>query len=179
MALLCPLQALKRCGVDFIVAPYEADAQMAYLALNGLVAAVLTEDSDLLAYGCPRVSLPGLSPGCQALSQGTTAVSQSSAELACSLSHSADPEGRSDSRSQMRAARAAIIDEAGTKATIDSLPSSCPCASFLSTSNSSAQGLGLSSCWQAAAAAMLASLPSRQHCSEQGACAALTPTPLL
>lgn len=28
---------------------------MAYLALNGLVDAVLTEDSDLLCYGCPKV----------------------------------------------------------------------------------------------------------------------------
>jgi exonuclease-1 len=50
------LQALKRKGVEFIVAPYEADAQMAYLAINGLVDVVITEDSDLLTYGCPRVS---------------------------------------------------------------------------------------------------------------------------
>jgi hypothetical protein len=33
-------QALKAEGVEFIVAPYEADAQMAYLALNNLVHAV-------------------------------------------------------------------------------------------------------------------------------------------
>ena len=37
------------------MAPYEADAQMAYLAINGDVHAVITEDSDLLVYGCPRV----------------------------------------------------------------------------------------------------------------------------
>lgn len=42
-------------GTQFVVAPFEADAQCAYLALNGMVDAVLTEDSDLLAYGCPRV----------------------------------------------------------------------------------------------------------------------------
>ena len=36
----CLLQALKAEGVDFIVAPYEADAQMAYLALNAMVDAV-------------------------------------------------------------------------------------------------------------------------------------------
>ncbi len=78
ITLLSLLQALKRCGVEFIVAPYEADAQMAYLALNGLVAAVLTEDSDLLPYGCPRVSA---STGChvlcrdRGLTQGSTAVS--------------------------------------------------------------------------------------------------------
>ncbi|KAF5828650.1 hypothetical protein DUNSADRAFT_17288 [Dunaliella salina] len=39
----------------FIVAPYEADAQCAYLALTGRVDAVITDDSDLLCYGCPRV----------------------------------------------------------------------------------------------------------------------------
>lgn len=50
-------QALKSAEVEYIVAPYEADAQMAFLALNGQVHAVITEDSDLLAYGCPRVSL--------------------------------------------------------------------------------------------------------------------------
>ena len=49
------MQALKRRNIRFIVAPYEADAQMAYLALNGLADGVLTEDSDLLCYGCPTV----------------------------------------------------------------------------------------------------------------------------
>lgn len=48
-------KALKAAGVEFIVAPFEADAQMAYLAVNGLVHSVITEDSDLLPYGCPRV----------------------------------------------------------------------------------------------------------------------------
>lgn len=48
------LQELKVQGTSFIVAPYEADAQMAYLAKRGDVQLVLTEDSDLLAYGCPR-----------------------------------------------------------------------------------------------------------------------------
>jgi 5'-3' exonuclease len=38
----CSWQALKGAGVEFIVAPYEADAQMAYLALNGKVHAVRT-----------------------------------------------------------------------------------------------------------------------------------------
>ncbi len=41
--------------MQFVVAPYEADAQMAYLALRGDVHAVITEDGDLLTYGCPRV----------------------------------------------------------------------------------------------------------------------------
>lgn len=41
----------------FVVAPFEADAQMAQMALSGAVAAVITEDSDLIAYGVPRVFL--------------------------------------------------------------------------------------------------------------------------
>jgi len=51
----CVILALKQRGVKFLVAPYEADAQMAYLALHGFVDAVITEDSDLLTYGCPVV----------------------------------------------------------------------------------------------------------------------------
>jgi hypothetical protein len=38
-------------GVAYVVAPYEADAQLAALALAGAVDAVVTEDSDLLAFG--------------------------------------------------------------------------------------------------------------------------------
>ena len=34
------MQALKAAKVEYIVAPYEADAQMAYLALNGMAHAV-------------------------------------------------------------------------------------------------------------------------------------------
>ncbi|UPQ99224.1 XPG/Rad2 endonuclease [Chloropicon primus] len=49
------IEALKRKGIEFIVAPYEADSQMAFLAQNGKVDLVMTEDSDLLAYGCPEV----------------------------------------------------------------------------------------------------------------------------
>uniref|UniRef100_A0A7S0US38 Exonuclease 1 n=1 Tax=Polytomella parva TaxID=51329 RepID=A0A7S0US38_9CHLO len=49
------IEHLRDVGVDWIVAPYEADAQMAFLALHNYVDIVITEDSDLLAYGCPRV----------------------------------------------------------------------------------------------------------------------------
>lgn len=41
--------------VSFIVAPYEADAQMVYLEKTGKVDAIFTEDSDLLVFGCKRV----------------------------------------------------------------------------------------------------------------------------
>lgn len=40
----------------YIVAPYEADAQMTFLAVSKQVDAVITEDSDLIPFGCPRVS---------------------------------------------------------------------------------------------------------------------------
>ncbi|CAI5954255.1 unnamed protein product [Closterium sp. NIES-65] len=46
---------LRQEHVEYVVAPYEADAQMAYLCTSGLVHAVITEDSDLIAYSCPRV----------------------------------------------------------------------------------------------------------------------------
>lgn len=46
---------LKEEDVDFIVAPYEADAQLAFLSQNGIVDCVVSEDSDLLVYGCRRV----------------------------------------------------------------------------------------------------------------------------
>lgn len=44
-------------GVDCVVAPYEADAQLAFLTKSGLAEAVITEDSDLLAFGCKKVIL--------------------------------------------------------------------------------------------------------------------------
>lgn len=50
------IQILRSENIEFLVAPYEADAQLAHLASleaeRGGIAAVITEDSDLLAYGC-------------------------------------------------------------------------------------------------------------------------------
>lgn len=48
-------QVARARGVDCIVAPYEADAQLAYLTKCHLAQAVITEDSDLLAFGCKKV----------------------------------------------------------------------------------------------------------------------------
>jgi hypothetical protein len=45
-----------------VVAPYEADAQIAYLFRTGAVTAVIAEDSDMLAFGCQRVRHPPLFP---------------------------------------------------------------------------------------------------------------------
>eukprot|EP01124_Arcella_intermedia_P037255 TRINITY_DN9934_c0_g1_i4.p1 TRINITY_DN9934_c0_g1~~TRINITY_DN9934_c0_g1_i4.p1 ORF type:complete len:914 (-),score=285.92 TRINITY_DN9934_c0_g1_i4:48-2789(-) len=49
------IRELKIHGIEFIVAPYEADAQLAYLSQIGFVDAIISEDSDLLPYGASRV----------------------------------------------------------------------------------------------------------------------------
>ncbi|XP_066553052.1 exonuclease 1 isoform X2 [Amia ocellicauda] len=51
------IKAARIRGVDCVVAPYEADAQLAYLNKSGIAQAVITEDSDLLAFGCKKVLL--------------------------------------------------------------------------------------------------------------------------
>ena len=47
--------ALKEKNIPFLVAPYEADSQLAYLSRNSLVDLVITEDGDSLVLGCKRV----------------------------------------------------------------------------------------------------------------------------
>ncbi|KAC9404459.1 hypothetical protein E3N88_45898 [Mikania micrantha] len=42
-------------SISYVVAPYEADAQMTFLAISKHVDAVITEDSDLIPFGCPRI----------------------------------------------------------------------------------------------------------------------------
>ncbi|CAI9292887.1 unnamed protein product [Lactuca saligna] len=49
------IQVLKQEQISYVVAPYEADAQMTFLALSKHVDAVITEDSDLIPFGCPRI----------------------------------------------------------------------------------------------------------------------------
>lgn len=49
------MQLIFSQGMTAIVAPYEADAQLAYFAINNIVDVVISEDSDLLVYGCPLV----------------------------------------------------------------------------------------------------------------------------
>lgn len=49
------IQVLKQQNVSYIVAPYEADAQMTFLAVSKQVEAVITEDSDLIPFGCSRI----------------------------------------------------------------------------------------------------------------------------
>ena len=45
---------LKRVNVPFVVAPYEADAQLAYLCNIGVIDCVLSQDSDLLCFGVKK-----------------------------------------------------------------------------------------------------------------------------
>lgn len=50
-------QVIERCRqkqIDCLVAPFEADAQITYLVNNNLADYAITEDSDLLAFGCKR-----------------------------------------------------------------------------------------------------------------------------
>ncbi|XP_024008365.1 exonuclease 1 [Eutrema salsugineum] len=49
------IQVLRQENVEFVVAPYEADAQMTFLAITKQIDAVITEDSDLIPFGCPRI----------------------------------------------------------------------------------------------------------------------------
>lgn len=48
-------QALRENNIDYVVAPYEADAQLCYLERTGVVDGIITEDSDLLVFGCKMV----------------------------------------------------------------------------------------------------------------------------
>ena len=41
--------------IEFIVSPYEADAQLAYLSRTNYVDYIVTEDSDLIAFGAKRI----------------------------------------------------------------------------------------------------------------------------
>lgn len=52
------LQLIKECrkrNIDTIVAPYEADGQLAYLNIQNIADFVISEDSDLMVFGCKKV----------------------------------------------------------------------------------------------------------------------------
>ena len=49
------IKLLKQKNVEYYVAPYEADIQLAYLDKINYVDCIITEDSDLLALGCKKV----------------------------------------------------------------------------------------------------------------------------
>ncbi|KAF9811376.1 hypothetical protein SFRURICE_002745 [Spodoptera frugiperda] len=49
------IQECRKRNVDCIVAPYEADAQLAYLNIKNIAHIVITEDSDLILFGCTKI----------------------------------------------------------------------------------------------------------------------------
>ncbi|KAI0123728.1 hypothetical protein BJ170DRAFT_640184 [Xylariales sp. AK1849] len=49
------IEELKKLDLPYVVAPYEADAQMVYLERQGIVSGIVSEDSDLLVFGAKRL----------------------------------------------------------------------------------------------------------------------------
>ncbi|KAI5287594.1 Rad2 nuclease [Ascosphaera aggregata] len=49
------IDELRRLSISYVVAPYEADAQLVYLESCGLIDAIISEDSDLLVFGAKRL----------------------------------------------------------------------------------------------------------------------------
>ncbi|KKF96819.1 Exodeoxyribonuclease 1 [Ceratocystis platani] len=49
------IDELKKQNISYVVAPYEADAQLVYLEKMGLIHGILSEDSDLLVFGAKKL----------------------------------------------------------------------------------------------------------------------------
>ncbi|CAG7960518.1 unnamed protein product [Penicillium nalgiovense] len=49
------IEELKQMNVQYVVAPYEADAQLVYLEQQGDIQGIISEDSDLLVFGAKRL----------------------------------------------------------------------------------------------------------------------------
>ncbi|RJE26753.1 exonuclease [Aspergillus sclerotialis] len=49
------IEELKKMDVQYVVAPYEADAQLVYLEREGIVNGIISEDSDMLVFGAKRL----------------------------------------------------------------------------------------------------------------------------
>ncbi|KAI1959874.1 Rad2 nuclease [Ophidiomyces ophidiicola] len=45
------IEELKRFNIQYLVAPYEADAELVYLEKEGIIHGILSEDSDMLVFG--------------------------------------------------------------------------------------------------------------------------------
>ena len=50
-------EILDELKIEHVTAPYEADAQIAYMVKEGIADFAITEDSDLVVFGCPKVLL--------------------------------------------------------------------------------------------------------------------------
>lgn len=51
----CVIDYCKNNRIKYIVAPFEADPQMVYLEQKGMIQGIISEDSDLLIFGCRRL----------------------------------------------------------------------------------------------------------------------------
>ncbi|KAJ8914774.1 hypothetical protein NQ315_013277 [Exocentrus adspersus] len=63
-------EVIKEChklNIDCIVAPYESDAQLAFFNLKGIAEYVITEDSDLVLFGCSKIIFKLDLQGCGSL----------------------------------------------------------------------------------------------------------------
>lgn len=49
------LAILRKLGIQYYIAPYEADAQITYLCKMKICDFAISEDSDLIPYGCPNI----------------------------------------------------------------------------------------------------------------------------
>lgn len=49
------IEYCKKNNIEYIIAPYEADAQLAFLERRGLAKYIVTEDTDLILYGCDNI----------------------------------------------------------------------------------------------------------------------------
>ena len=49
------IKYLRQHDIPYVVAPYEADAQLAFLENQRIIDGIITEDSDLLVFGCQKV----------------------------------------------------------------------------------------------------------------------------
>ncbi|CCF57586.1 hypothetical protein KAFR_0C05950 [Kazachstania africana CBS 2517] len=51
----CVIEYCKINNIKYVVAPFEADSQMVYLEKKGLIHGIISEDSDLLIFGCKKL----------------------------------------------------------------------------------------------------------------------------
>ena len=49
------LKSLREKKIPFMISPYEADGQLAYLSNEGLIDLIISEDSDFIGHGCKAV----------------------------------------------------------------------------------------------------------------------------
>ncbi|KAJ2547743.1 Rad2 nuclease, partial [Coemansia sp. RSA 1933] len=49
------VEQLRAQGFRYVIAPYEADAQLAFLESRGFISAAISEDSDLIVFGCKNI----------------------------------------------------------------------------------------------------------------------------